>query len=145
MVTAAYTTYPDVTIAEHQHVMMKNIFEKYNDAGNCPVRNILDRFGDKWSTLVLLILSESEVLRFNEIHKYISTVSQKMLSVTLKTLEADGLVKRTVYPEVPPRVEYALTKRGKSLIPHIRGLVKWANTHFDEITATRSAYEKQLK
>ncbi len=84
---------------------------KYSDVDDCPVRNVLDRIGDKWSMLVLLILNDNEVLRFNEIDKYIDTISQKMLSVTLKGLEADGLVKRTIYPQVPPRVEYQLTER----------------------------------
>ena len=83
---------------------------------NCPVRGVLDRFGDKWSILVILILGDKKKLRFNELNKEIGDVSQKMLTVTLRTLEADGLVKRTIYPEVPPRVEYEITALGKSLV-----------------------------
>ena len=101
--------------------MDKNIFLKYSDSEHCPVRNVIDRIGDKWSVLILMILEEGKVLRFNEIYGYIKTISQKMLSVTLKSLEADGLVKRTFYPEIPPKVEYELTARGKTLMPHLHG------------------------
>ena len=118
---------------------VKNI-EKYSDVDDCPVRNVLDRIGDKWSMLVLLILNDNEVLRFNEIDKYIDTISQKMLSVTLKGLEADGLVKRTIYPQIPPRVEYQLTERGKSLIPHLNNLVIWAKENIEDIKQSRVAY-----
>jgi DNA-binding HxlR family transcriptional regulator len=118
---------------------VKNI-NKYSDVDDCPVRNVLDRIGDKWSMLVLLILNDNEVLRFNEIDKYIDTISQKMLSVTLKGLEADGLVKRTIYPQIPPRVEYQLTERGKSLIPHLNNLVIWAKENIEDIKQSRIAY-----
>ena len=121
---------------------MENSEKKFADSENCPVRNVLDRFGDKWSTLVLLVLDDTKVLRFNEIHKMIDTISQKMLAVTLKSLEADGLVLRTQYPEIPPRVEYSLTERGASLIPHIKSLVQWANANFEAITQSRAAYKK---
>lgn len=75
----------------------------------CPVRNVIARFGNKWALLVILILSEHEVLRFSELGKLIPDVSARVLSGTLRTLEADGLVNRKVYPEVPPKVEYSLT------------------------------------
>ena len=120
--------------------MTKENLYKYSDVENCPVRNILDRIGDKWSMLVVLILSEEKVMRFNEIHKHIQTISQKMLSVTLKSLEADGLLIRTVYPEVPPRVEYQLSERGVSLIPHLQSLVIWANENFEEIQHSRAEF-----
>jgi DNA-binding HxlR family transcriptional regulator len=107
---------------------------------NCPVRGILDRFGDKWSTLILLLLDESPVLRFNEIYKMIPGISQKMLTVSLKTLEEDGLVKRTVYPQIPPRVDYELTPRGMSLLPHIQNLVKWANENRLDILQSRETH-----
>src|SRR5688572_3605135 len=100
--------------------------KKYWREENCPVRTILDRFGDKWSILVILILGEQEKLRFNELNKQIGDVSQKMLTVTLRTLEADGLIKRTIYPQVPPRVEYEITALGKTLLPHIHNLSEWA-------------------
>ncbi len=120
----------------------KNI-EEYSDAEACPVRNVIDRFGDKWSMLVLLILNDCEVLRFNEIHKYINSISQKMLSVTLKSLESDGLVSRKVYPQVPPKVEYALTDMGRTLIPHLGALVTWANKNHEVIKASRKKFSKR--
>lgn len=92
----------------------------------CPIRDILSRFGDKWSILVLFSLNQNGVMRFNELAKAIPDISQKMLTVTLRTLESDGLVKRQLFPEIPPRVEYRVTDLGESLIPHIQGLIDWA-------------------
>lgn len=112
---------------------MKN----FHPDGNCPVRNVLCRLGDKWSMLVIITLHANGVMRFNDIHKTIADISQRMLTVTLRTLETDGLVKRKVYAEVPPRVEYTLTERGKSLIPHIEGLVSWALQQMPGIMESR--------
>ena len=98
--------------------MIKN----FQPTGNCPIRDILSRLGNKWSLLVLVTLNANGTMRFNQIHKTIDDISQRMLSVTLRTLETDGLIGRHVYAEVPPRVEYYLTDRGRSLIPHIGGL-----------------------
>ncbi len=103
----------------------------------CPIRHILSRFGDKWSILVLLNLNNKGTLRFNELHKTIPDISQKMLTVTLRTLEADSLVRRTIYPEIPPRVEYQLTETGKSLLPHIQSLIDWALSHKETILTSR--------
>jgi DNA-binding HxlR family transcriptional regulator len=121
--------------------MDENFLKKYGNADKCPVRNVIDRLGDKWSVLVLMLLEEAQVLRFNEIFGYIQTISQKMLAVTLKSLEADGLVKRTVYPQIPPKVEYELTERGRSLLPHLHQLVGWANNNMDEIRKSREVFE----
>ena len=118
----------------------KNL-EKFGDPEHCPVRNVVDRIGDKWSVLVLMLLEEGEVLRFNEIYGLIKTISQKMLAVTLKSLEADGLVMRTVYPQIPPKVEYRLTGRGKSLIPHLQALVIWAQKNMENIKESRAVFE----
>ncbi|HCD51021.1 MAG TPA: transcriptional regulator [Balneolaceae bacterium] len=107
---------------------------------HCPVRIILDRLGDKWSMLVISILNEAGTLRFNELNRSIADISQKMLTTTLRSLEADGLVERKVFAEVPPRVEYSLTARGKTLVPHIDGLVQWALSNFDEIMTSRKAF-----
>ncbi len=93
---------------------------------NCPIRNLLCRLGDKWSLLVLSSLSANGVMRFSDLQRSIGDISQRMLTVTLRSLEHDGLVSRTIYPEVPPRVEYTLTGSGESLIPHLRSLVEWA-------------------
>ncbi|MFV0332336.1 MAG: winged helix-turn-helix transcriptional regulator [Dysgonomonas sp.] len=98
----------------------------------CPVRNVLSRIGDKWSMLVLITLQANGTMRFSDIHKTIGDVSHRMLTVTLRSLEQDGLVSRKVYAEVPPRVEYCMTERGNSLIPHIQGLVVWAVNHMNE-------------
>jgi DNA-binding HxlR family transcriptional regulator len=123
--------------------MREKNFEVFGIAENCPVRNVVDRIGDKWSILVMMVLEEGEVLRFKDICTHISTISQKMLAVTLKSLEADGLVKRTAYPQIPPRVEYELTERGKSLLPHIHALVGWAKNNMEQIQISRSRYEEQ--
>lgn len=109
----------------------------FSPSAQCPVRNILDRLGDKWSMLVILVLHDRGTMRFNELHKAIGDISQKMLTVTVRTLEADGLILRKVYAEIPPRVEYALTEVGESLVPHIEGLALWANEHFSEIMSNR--------
>ena len=101
---------------------MKN----FHPTGNCPIRDVLSRLGDKWSMLVLITLNANGTMRFSDIHKTIEDVSQRMLTVTLRTLESDGFVERKVYAEVPPRVEYCLTDTGGTLIPHIEGLVGWA-------------------
>lgn len=106
--------------------------------GNCPVRNVLCRLGDKWSMLVLITLNSNGTMRFSDIHKTIEDISQRMLTVTLRTLESDGLVERKVYAEVPPRVEYYLTATGGTLIPHIEGLVGWALEHMDGILEHRN-------
>ncbi|MEN3322541.1 helix-turn-helix domain-containing protein [Mariniflexile soesokkakense] len=121
--------------------MKKEIENKYTEPSDCPVRNVLDRIGDKWSMLVLLLLEEKGLLRFNEIDKHIVSISQKMLSVTLKGLEADGLVKRTIYPQVPPKVEYELTELGQSLIPHLNTLVGWAKANMQKIETSRLQYQ----
>ena len=101
----------------------------------CPIRQVISRFGDKWSLLVLYTLDRSQtgVMRFNELHAHMSDCSQKMLSKTLKDLQASHLVGRKVYAEVPPRVEYRLTDVGQSLIPTLDQLIGWAKTHFDEV------------
>jgi len=115
--------------------------KKIRLAGDCPVRNVLDRVGDKWSILIIGILGEYGTLRFNQLNHKIGDISQKMLTVTLKTLEADGLVERKMYPEIPPRVEYKLTRLGESLIPAIENLVNWANEHMPAIMSSRQQYK----
>ncbi len=107
---------------------------------NCHIRHVLDRLGDKWSILIVTILGEEEKLRFNEISNKIGDISQKMLTVTLRSLEADGLITRQFYPEIPPRVEYALTGLGRSLLPLIEELADWAMNNLDAILKNREAY-----
>ena len=101
----------------------------------CPIRNVVSRFGDKWSMLVLyqLHVSETGILRFNEMRRQMTDCSQKMLSQTLKNLEQSHLVHREVYPEVPPRVEYSLTDTGRSLMPVLTDLIAWGQQHFKDV------------
>lgn len=104
----------------------------------CPIRNILARICDKWSLLVIYTLArEDRSVRFKELQRLIGDISQKMLTSTLRTLEEDGYVTRTVYPEVPPRVEYALTQRSLSLLPLINALLTWSLDNMDAIIADR--------
>lgn len=122
--------------------MNEEKIKKFEDHGHCPVRLVMSRFGDKWSILVLTLLEDEGVLRFNEMRKYLKDISQKMLTVTLRSLEADGLIKRTIYPEIPPRVEYQLTDLGKSLIPNVTQMLSWATQNLDVIMENRKIYEQ---
>ncbi len=107
---------------------------------NCPVRNVLSRVGDKWSMLVLFTLEANERQRFKELQRNIPDISQKMLTATLKMLEADALILREAFPEIPPRVEYSLTNKGKSLLPLIDNLLVWASENMDDIIEARKNY-----
>lgn len=111
--------------------------KNFHPVAICPIRDILARLGDKWSLLVLVSLSANGTMRFGELSRSIGDVSQRMLTVTLRSLEVDGLVSRLVHAEVPPRVEYSLTPRGSSLMPHLHALVGWALENGAEIVADR--------
>lgn len=104
---------------------------------NCPIRNVLARICDKWSILIIFTLEQFPVMRFGELHRMITDISQKMLTVTLRTLEEDGLVSRKVYAQIPPKVEYSLTSRGKSLLPHLNSLIQWAKEQMNDILQDR--------
>jgi DNA-binding HxlR family transcriptional regulator len=106
----------------------------------CPIRDILDRIGDKWSILVIWNLNKSGIIRFNELHRKIPDISQKMLTATLRILEKDGFLTRKLYPEIPPRVEYCLTETGLSLIPHIQALIDWALQNKETIMTSREKF-----
>ncbi len=108
-----------------------------NENNFCPVRDVMDRFGDKWSILILIELHKNGKARFNELNRAIPDVSQKMLTVSLRRLVSDCLISRKAYPEIPPRVEYQLTEIGLSLMPHIIGLVEWALENRKECCASR--------
>lgn len=110
---------------------------------DCPVRNVISRITDKWSLLVLYTLEQKEVLRFKDLWRQIPDISQKMLTSTLRHLEDDGIINREVFTEVPPRVEYCLSERGKSLMPHLDALISWALEHFSDILADRQSHSKQ--
>jgi DNA-binding HxlR family transcriptional regulator len=106
----------------------------------CPSRQVLDRISDKWVTLVLVALDAGS-LRYSDLCRVIAGVSQKMLTQTLRTLERDGLVDRTVTPGVPTRVDYALTPLAQSLMPAVHALKAWSEQHISEIEASRAAYD----
>ena len=108
---------------------------------NCHARDVLARVGDMWSVYVIHVLGDAKMLRFNELRREVDGISQRMLTVTLRGLEREGLVSRTIYPEVPPRVEYALTPLGATLRQLIRRLVAWAGDHLTEVDAARAAYD----
>lgn len=116
---------------------------QWDSRQGCEVRQILDRIADKWSLLVIALL-ERRSLRFTELLRSIEGISQRMLTVTLRNLERDGLVCREVHPVVPPRVDYYLTPLGMSLHETIRSLVDWTEEHQATIVAARSAYDNRV-
>jgi len=113
-------------------------------AETCATRQVLDRIADKWTALVIGLLEE-EPKRFSELQRQIEGISQKMLTQTLRNLERDGLVQRTVYPEVPPRVEYRLTELGKTLCGPLNAIVNWSEAHIDEVTAAQTRYDARAE
>lgn len=118
--------------------------DKSTEANTCAAMgDILNRIGDKWSVMVVGHL-KGRTLRFSELRRAIDGVSQRMLTLTLRNLERDGLVTRTVYPEIPPRVEYALTELGTTLTGPIGALWDWAASHQDAIASARTAYDRAL-
>lgn len=108
---------------------------------DCEVRQILDRIADKWSLLTLALLADGP-LRFTELRRRIDGVSQRMLAVTLRHLERDGLITRTVFPVVPPRVDYALTPLGESLGSTVQAFVEWTERNQETISAARDEYDR---
>jgi len=117
-------------------------WESMSDA-KCPTREVLDRIGDRWTVLIVAALGHGP-LRFNEIERRVAGISQKMLTQTLRGLERDGLVSRTVYPEVPPRVVYKLTATGKTLLSPLAALQGWAAAHIGDVLKARQKYGKKL-
>ncbi|MCY1143872.1 helix-turn-helix domain-containing protein [Actinoplanes sp. Pm04-4] len=109
-------------------------------AKNCPSRQILDRIGDTWSVLVVMMLADGPQ-RYTALSRRIEGVSPKMLTQTLRGLERDGLIGRTVHAEVPPRVDYELTELGRSLLVLVGALENWAETHIEDVQAARAAYD----
>lgn len=120
--------------------MEKSIYNPLN--AQCPSRQLLDLIGDKWTTLILYLLS-IKTQRYSEMLHGIEGISKKMLTQVLRDLEAGGLITRKVYTVVPPMVEYSLTPLGKNLIPLVLAIKDWAETHMDEVLAARQSYTKQ--
>jgi DNA-binding HxlR family transcriptional regulator len=108
---------------------------------DCPTRRILDRIGDRWTVLIVGILGRGDA-RFSELLRGVEGVSQKMLTQTLRALERDGLVRRTVYPEVPVRVEYSLTDAGRTLLEPLRALEEWSIEHLGDVSAAQEVYDR---
>ena len=109
--------------------------------GNCrAVASVLARIGDKWSVLVIMLLADGP-RRFNELKRMIGGISQRMLTLTLRGLERDGLVTRTIFPTIPPRVDYELTELGRGLIETMRTLAQWADAHIPEIDTARARFD----
>ncbi len=108
----------------------------------CAARDVLGRVGDKWSVYVIFLLGDGP-RRFTELRRSIEGISQRMLTVTLRNLERDGLLSRTVYPVVPPRVDYALTRLGRTLLDTIGALVAWADEHTGDIDRARAMYDQR--
>ncbi|TDD04951.1 transcriptional regulator [Nonomuraea deserti] len=123
-------------MSEYEHTCM------IRGNGGRTIRAILDRICDKWTLLIVATLDQQR-LRFTDLHRQIPGISQRTL--TLRNLERDGLVSRTAYAEVPPRVEYALTSTGRSLIPPALALAGWAIRHIEHIEASRAAYETRAR
>jgi len=129
--------------------MAKAVFKRppelEHTPANCHAREMLARIGDKWSVYVIHVLGDAGTLRFNELRSRVNGISQRMLTVTLRGMERDGLVTRKVYPEVPPRVEYALTGLGRTLRHLVRGLVEWSDAHLKEVDAARAEYDARTR
>jgi len=137
------------TIADNQLIDLQKKLEvfflgKEEHHEFCPVRDIMDRFGDKWSLLAILNLGYSGKTRFNELKSKIDGISQRMLTVTLRSLERDGLITRKIYAEVPPRVEYELTMLGQSLLHKIWELAQWASGSMEDIMHARLEYDSRV-
>jgi len=136
-----------VTIVENQPVgrqkKIGKILEEKVKGTVCPIHDFLNHFATKWSMLVILNLGYAGKPRFNELKSMITGISQRMLAVTLRSLEEDGLILRTMYAEIPPRVEYELTPLGRSLLDVMMNLGEWASKHEAEITKARKKFRKQ--
>lgn len=124
-------------------VKKEPVRKKSSAHSNCPVQHLLDRLGDKWSLLIIhnLAAAPDSRRRFSELMRAIEGISQRMLALTLRHLERDGLVLRQVFPEIPPRVEYELTSQGKSLLMPVRAMITWVEANWPAIEKARATYD----
>jgi DNA-binding HxlR family transcriptional regulator len=134
-------TWEEGTSMFPKHSEMPEEAEGHRPTECVVVREILDRVGDKWSVLVISLLGE-RTHRFNELKRAIEGISQRMLTLTLRQLERDGVVLRVVHPTVPPRVEYSLTDLGRSVLEPLQGLMGWAHDHGADIAEARRRYDE---
>ena len=124
--------------------MLKVTVDSYEQAQDCPFRNVLDKVGDKWSFLIFAVLEDGPK-RFNEIKRLIGDISQRVLTKNLRDLERDGYISRTVYPVSPPRVEYELTDLGKSLLIPVKQFMTWALKAQPKIQQARNKYDRSAR
>ena len=134
-----------VTIAKKEPEGRKqNLKHHFSDESQtnvfCPIKDVLDRVADKWSIYAITKLGCNGTMRFNELKKEIDGISQRMLTVTLRHLEEDGLISRKIYPEIPPRVEYTLTPMGRGLLEQLVSLSQWATENMGEILHSRESH-----
>jgi DNA-binding HxlR family transcriptional regulator len=127
---------------EHSKVTRETIKHQSEDCRG--VSAVLARVGDKWSVLIIMLLGDGPK-RFNEIKRMVGGISQRMLTLTLRGLERDGLVTRTVFPTIPPRVDYELTNLGRSLWKPVEALGSWAREHLTEIDAAKRRFDERAK
>ncbi len=132
--------------------MKKSPFSKgkmppHPKGASCPMQELLSRLGDKWSMLVIIALAKADDnrLRFSELMREVNGISQRMLTTTLRHLERDGILSRHLYPEVPPRVEYTLTERGRGLLNPVKSLVNWIEKQWPAIEQSRQAYDAKKR
>lgn len=126
---------------EHPIAPLSQMMAEYSDPSQCPVRNVLDQLGDKWSVLIISALAQRPY-RFGELKREINDISQRMLTQTLRDLQADGLIERTVFPTTPPSVEYKLSPMGRSFLVPLSAMVDWAFAHFPAIREARQEFAK---
>ena len=132
----------DGTSKQPRHTRGTDTLPRPVETTTCELRDLLDRLGDKWSLLVVELLGHS-VLRFSELKRQIDGISQRMLTLTLRHLERDGLITRTVHPIVPPRVDYELTALGRSLLIAVQPLVSWTREHRSKVAGARADYDER--
>lgn len=131
------SSYPGETIIENQPIVAQENIKKFCDVAACPVRNIVSRFSTKWGLLVIAIVNDAATVRFSELRRHLPDISPKVLASTLKTLQADGIITKKVYAEIPPRTQYTITPLGRELAAILGQLTAWALDHADEIMAHR--------
>jgi DNA-binding HxlR family transcriptional regulator len=120
---------------------LTKMMAEYSDPSLCPVRNVLDQLGDKWSVLIITALAHRPY-RFGELKREIPDISQRMLTQTLRDLQADGMIERTVFPTTPPSVQYKLSPMGYSILVPLSAMVDWAFAHFPAIREARAEFKR---
>lgn len=126
---------------DHEITPLRQLMSPYSDPSQCPVRNVLDQLGDKWSVLIITALAHRPY-RFGELKREIGDISQRMLTQTLRDLQADGLIEREVFPTSPPSVEYRLSPMGRSFLVPLKAMVAWAFDNFPAIREARAEFAK---